>query len=461
MSFTSRKKNIKMQRLLIYTTIIIIAAITAFVFLSPIFEKNSPKVSLKNDIFWNLKAPLRVELSDDNEIQTYKVSYNDGKNAQELKTNIISQTKGLITLDIIAPKLDRMSYPKNAILDIEVSDTSKWNFFRGNETKKQINVKVDRKKPTVNVINNSYLIRQGGSATVIAEVKDENLSDFYVSFNNEERFELIPFYKDNFYMAIIAWPIDIDDFNKVSVIAVDKAKNKTVTKVPLYIKNLKKKIDKINISDKFINKVSKEVLAKSGYDVPDEQEDAFVLTNRDLREDNVNTIKTEVRKNMDMDKVSKFKLRAFKQLKNSKMFAGYGERRHYYYNRDKIDEAWHLGMDWASIKKAKIYSTNEGKVIFKDYLGIYGNTAIIDHGYGISTLYAHASVLNLELNDEILTNQLIANTGSTGAVFGDHLHFGVLIQGIEVNPLEWMDRKWIKTNVTNIMNQAKKVIDTK
>ena len=461
MSFTSRKKNIKMQRLLIYTTIIIIAAVTAFVFLSPIFEKNSPKVSLKSDIFWNLKAPLRVELSDDNAIQSYKISYNDGKNAQELKTNIISQTKGLITLDIIAPKLDRMSYPKNAILDIEVSDTSKWNFFRGNETKKQINVKVDRKKPTVNIINNSYLIRQGGSATVIAEVKDENLSDFYVSFNNEERFELIPFYKDNFYMAIIAWPITIEDFSKVSVVAVDKAKNKTVTKVPLYIKNLKKKIDKIKISDKFINKVSKEVLAKSGYDIPDEQADVFVLTNRDLRVDNVNTIKTEVRKNMDMDKVSKFNLRAFKQLKGSKTFAGYGERRHYYYKREKIDEAWHLGMDWASIKKAKIYSSNEGKVIFKDYLGIYGNTAIIDHGYGISTLYAHASALNLELNDEILSNQLIANTGSTGAVFGDHLHFGVLIQGVEVNPLEWMDRKWIKTNVTNIMNQAKKVIDTK
>lgn len=461
MSFTSRKKNIKMQRLLIYVTIIIIAAITAFVYLSPIFEKNSPKVSLDNNIFWNLKTPLKVQLSDDNEIQSYKITYNDGKAEQELKTKIISQSKGLITLNIIAPKIDRMAYPKDVVLNIEVSDTSKWNFFRGNVLKKQIDVKIDRKRPTANVINNSYLIRQGGSATVIVEVKDENLADFYISFNNDERFELIPFYKDNFYMAVIAWPIDIDDFNKVSIIAIDKAKNKTITKVPLYIKNLKKKIDKINISDKFINKVSKEVLSKSGYDIPDDQADTFVLTNRDLRKDNVNTIKTEVRKNMDMDKVSKFKLSAFKQMKNSQMFAGYGERRHYYYDKDKIDEAWHLGMDWASIKKAKIYSTNEGKVIFKDYLGIYGNTAIIDHGYGISTLYAHTSILNLELNDEISSNQLIANTGSTGAVFGDHLHFGVLIQGIEVNPLEWMDRKWIKTNVTNIMNQAKKVIDTK
>lgn len=461
MSFTSRKKNIKMQRLLIYTTIIIIAAITAFVFLSPIFEKNSPKISLENNIFWNLKAPLKVELSDDNEIQSYKITYNDGKAEQELKTKIISQSKGLITLDILAPKIDRMSYPKDVVLNIEVSDTSKWNFFRGNVLKKQIDVKIDRKKPRANVINNSYLIRQGGSATVIAEVKDENLADFYVSFNNDERFELIPFYKENFYMAVIAWPIDIDEFSKISIVAIDKAKNRTVTKVPYYIKSLKKKVDKIKISDRFINQVTKEVLTKSGLDIPDSQEDTFVLANKDLRENNVLTIRTEVRRNMNMDMVSEFKLKAFRQLRGAKTFAGYGERRHYFYDGDKIDEAWHLGMDWASIKKAKIYSTNEGKVIFKDYLGIYGNTAIIDHGYGISTLYAHTSILNLELNDEISSNQLIANTGSTGAVFGDHLHFGVLIQGIEVNPLEWMDRKWIKTNVTNIMNQAKKVIDTK
>lgn len=173
------------------------------------------------------------------------------------------------------------------------------------------------------------------------------------------------------------------------------------------------------------------------------------------------SLKMKLEKNMNMDKVSKFNLKAFKQLRGSKTFAGYGERRHYFYDGEKIDEAWHLGMDWASIKKAKIYSTNKGRVIYKDYLGIYGNTAIIDHGYGISTLYAHASKLNIELNDEIYTNQLIANTGSTGAVFGDHLHFGVLIQGLEVNPLEWMDKRWIRDNVTKILNQAKKVIDTK
>jgi murein DD-endopeptidase MepM/ murein hydrolase activator NlpD len=57
--------------------------------------------------------------------------------------------------------------------------------------------------------------------------------------------------------------------------------------------------------------------------------------------------------------------------------------------------------------------------------------------------------------------QKIARTGATGGVFGDHLHFGIIIQGIEVNPLEWMDRNWIKTRITKILKEANTIIDSK
>ncbi len=113
------------------------------------------------------------------------------------------------------------------------------------------------------------------------------------------------------------------------------------------------------------------------------------------------------------------------------------------------------------MKQAPIHTTNAGKVIFQDYLGIYGNTLILEHGLGLATLYAHTSSYNVNLGDKVQANTQIANTGATGAVFGDHLHFGVLVQGIEVNPLEWMDGNWIRTRITDIMQTSKKVIDTK
>lgn len=92
-------------------------------------------------------------------------------------------------------------------------------------------------------------------------------------------------------------------------------------------------------------------------------------------------------------------------------------------------------------------------------MGIYGNTIIIDHKMGLATLYAHTSVSKVNAGDEVQANQMIAKTGSTGAVLGDHLHFGVLVQGIEVNPLEWMDKNWIKTRITDILDESKKVIE--
>lgn len=461
MSYINRKKNNKAKMVLVYFIIAILIGLGAFVFLSPTFEKNSPKISLDDEIFWNLKSPLKVNFTDDTEISSYVITYYDDNNEIKLDTKKLNESRGSIDLNIIAPKIDLTTKTQNAMLKIEVSDTSKWNFFMGNNTTKDIKIKIDKKRPIANVLGNSYLIKQGGSAAVVVEVKDENLEDFYISFNNEERFELFPFYKDNFYMAIIAWPIYIEEFQRVNLVAIDKARNKTVTKIPLYIKELKPKIDNLKISDKFINKVSRNVLTKSGYDIPDDQESIFVKANKDLRKRNVDTIKSVTRNNMNIDKVTKFNIKAFKQLPSSMTFAGYGERRNYTYNGKKIDEAWHLGMDWASVKKAKIFTTNAGKVIFKDYLGIYGDAIIIDHKYGLGTLYAHTSRSVVEVDDELKAGDYIANTGSSGAVFGDHLHFGVLIQGIEVNPTEWLSTYWLRENITKVIDNAKKVIDKK
>ncbi len=159
--------------------------------------------------------------------------------------------------------------------------------------------------------------------------------------------------------------------------------------------------------------------------------------------------------------VETFNIQPFKRLRGSKTVAGYAEKRHYYLNGEKIDEAWHLGIDWASVKKAPIRVSNTGTVIFNSYLGLYGNSIIIDHGIGLSSLYSHTSSQDIAIGDSVDKKQKIAKTGSTGAVFGDHLHFGILIQGIEVNPIEWMDRNWIKVRITDILKDAKKQIDGK
>jgi len=457
LKFTNNKNSIK--GLWIYVVLFILIGIVGFLFLSPTFERNAPKITVEEQIYWNFQKPIKINISDDEDIKSYEVLFVDGDKQVRLDTKVLKDENGSIDLEITPPVFDEFYKPTSGSLQIQAFDTSKWNFFRGNESIKKSKIIIDKRSPIANVVTNSYLLRQGGSGVIVVEINDENLKDYYITFNDEEIFELFPFYKKGFYISIITWPIDIKEFKRVNLVAVDMANNKTVTKVPFYIKSFKEKIDDIKVSDEFVNNVSKHVLENSNMTVPSDTIEAFVKTNKELREKNVKTIKDVVRKNLANSGKIPFDVKTFVRMPNAATFAQFGERRHYYYNEQKIDEAWHLGMDWASVKRADVNVTNPGKVIFKDYLGIYGDSIIVDHGLGLATLYAHTSSQNVEVNDEVKTGQLIAKTGSTGAVFGDHLHFGILVQGIEANPNEWLDNDWIKVNLTKTMNDAIKIIN--
>jgi murein DD-endopeptidase MepM/ murein hydrolase activator NlpD len=118
-----------------------------------------------------------------------------------------------------------------------------------------------------------------------------------------------------------------------------------------------------------------------------------------------------------------------------------------------------MGLDLASKAMAEIKPQNGGEVVFADYNGLYGNMPLIHHGLGLYTLYGHCSSVSVSQGDSVSPGQVIARTGKSGYAMGDHLHFGALVQGVEVRPQEWMDKKWIKLNITKVIKDAKKMID--
>ena len=454
-----KKKNSFMKFIMSVLFIGVIVGV-GFVYLSPQFEQNAPKINLKTNGFWNLKDDLKINISDESGIKYYKITFIDGSKELILDEQVLGSSNSNLSLQIKAPKLDMFYKGIEVKIKIEAIDNSKWNFLNGNQISKIYDIKIDNKKPVANIVNNSRYIRHGGSAVVVVKVKDTNLDDTYIMFNNKIRFELIPYYKENYYVSLIAWDVNIpyDDFSRVSLIAIDKAGNKTTAKVPLYIQKGKIKKDKIKLSKKFIDEVSSNVLEQMGEEIPTDYKERFVKQNHILRAKNIEVIKQSVMNNFDKSLIEDFKINRFKRLRGSRTAAGFAEKRSYYLDGEKIDEAWHLGMDWASVKQAPIKLSNEGKVIFNSYLGIYGNTIIIDHGMGLASLYAHTTNQYVNVGDEVNKNKKIASTGTTGAVMGDHLHFGILVQGIEVNPIEWMDKRWIKSRITNILKNAKKMI---
>jgi len=127
--------------------------------------------------------------------------------------------------------------------------------------------------------------------------------------------------------------------------------------------------------------------------------------------------------------------------------SAFADRRTYTYQGDEVDHQVHLGFDLASYAMAAIPAANAGTVLLARELGIYGNCVIVDHGFGVQSLYAHLSSFGVEEGATVEKGQEIGRSGITGLAGGDHLHFTMLVNGQMVNPIEWWDPKWFEDRV--------------
>ncbi len=105
----------------------------------------------------------------------------------------------------------------------------------------------------------------------------------------------------------------------------------------------------------------------------------------------------------------------------------------------------HDGIDIAADYGTPIYAADSGRVILSKWYGGYGNCIMIEHANGMVTVYGHASWLHVSVGEQVTQGQQIADVGSTGRSTGNHLHFEVRINGVCMNPinyLPWHRRQW-------------------
>ena len=139
---------------------------------------------------------------------------------------------------------------------------------------------------------------------------------------------------------------------------------------------------------------------------------------------------------------------------NAQVESRFADRRTYFLGDKEIDKQVHLGFDLASLQRAPVLASNAGVVVFADFLGIYGNCVIVDHGLGVQSLYAHLSTMNVKEGETVTKGQELGRTGATGLAGGDHLHFTMLLQGTPVNPVEWWDQHWMDDRVFRKVKEA-------
>jgi murein DD-endopeptidase MepM/ murein hydrolase activator NlpD len=106
-----------------------------------------------------------------------------------------------------------------------------------------------------------------------------------------------------------------------------------------------------------------------------------------------------------------------------------------------MNEKWtsvHRGMDIRGKEGEQVRASNSGKVVLAEELFYGGNTLVLDHGRGIFSIYMHLSGFNVKSGDIVLKGDAIGLVGSSGRSTGPHLHFGIKVAGINVNPVSLM-----------------------
>jgi murein DD-endopeptidase MepM/ murein hydrolase activator NlpD len=104
--------------------------------------------------------------------------------------------------------------------------------------------------------------------------------------------------------------------------------------------------------------------------------------------------------------------------------------------------SFHGGTDYGVCATLNIYAPGDGVVVFAGPLTVRGNATIIDHGWGVYSGYWHQKEIKVQVGDRVKAGQLIGLIGATGRVTGPHLHWEIIINGIQVEPVDWLERTY-------------------
>ncbi len=304
---------------------------------------------------------------------------------------------------------------------------------------------IDTVPPVTSVLNNSYLAHQGSAAAAL--IKATGAEFVYVRIG-EEKYYATNSVTGNNELYYVLFPIGVEtEVNSIiHAVAEDMTGNRSVSTITTRIKKTEFNKDIIEIKDPFIKKKIYPLINDDEAELP--PLDAFLLVNEKLRNKTEEKLKELTKKSVDKmlweDR--------FIQMRNTKVFSNFADKRSYKYNGKVVSHSRHMGFDLASTKNAPVEAANSGIIIFADYLGIYGNTVIIDHGLGLMSMYSHLSSIDVKEGDEVIKTDVIGRSGMTGLAGGDHLHFAILLHGVYVSPLGWWDISWIEKRILNILH---------
>ncbi|MBI5085272.1 MAG: M23 family metallopeptidase [Acidobacteria bacterium] len=334
----------------------------------------------------------------------------------------------------ISPARGFRSGPAKLSLDAVSND------LRAAATSLSLDVVLNLEPPRLTVDPGQHYITQGGAGLVTFTV---------AGFSTESGVKIGPYTFRSFPMpgaksagerfCLFVFPWDVPATARPVVYAANPAGQQVTATFHASVKPGRFRKRDLELTGEFLDKAIAALdLAGTGDPL-----DRFLRINGELRRQNNSTLAAL----RDQTEQRFLWTPPFQQLSNSKVEAFFADVRSYKYQGKKVDQQVHLGFDLSKVQQAPVVASAAGKVLHASALGIYGNCIVIDHGYGLQSIYGHLSSIAVKPGQAVQRGEEIGRSGATGLAGGDHLHFSIQIDGVQANPLEWWDPHWINDRI--------------
>ena len=303
---------------------------------------------------------------------------------------------------------------------------------------------VRRGPPRLELLSSQHYARQGGSGAVVYRVGETATSSGVRAGSFVSGGSPLPGGASGDRFVLYALPWDLADSAQIRLFAEDDAGNRSEQPFLDLFKPMPPRTDAIEVSDVFLERVVPVIASQTpGFDASGSLLDQYLRINGDLRRAELAEVATLARSSEPAFLWSG----PFLQMSNTALEANFAQTRSYVYSGRQVDRQTHLGLDLASTARAPVPAPNSGKVVYAGWMSLYGNAVVIDHGYGLLSLCGHMSAVSVAAGDRVAKGEIIGSSGSTGLAGGDHLHLEVFLHGQSVDPLEWLDAKWLRDNL--------------
>lgn len=417
------------------------------------WDGTPPEIKWKPPAAAAKKAKIDVEVADTGRgLRAFQISVRQGTDERvvlkrEYRKLSWPWQKGQASdrFTISMEELLKAAQLKQGDLEIQVQAVDQANVFLFDHTtdaKKKL--QFDSHPPQLAVLSQQHYIRQGGCEAILYRVSpDTKGSGVLVGGNSFIGYPVSNGPADN-RICVFALSYDQPVDTPMFIWAEDQAGNRA--QINFWKKVFPTAFRKrdMPVTDQFMQAVVPEILAHTD-EISEKPTliESYLEINRKLRKINNDQISALGRQSAPRRLWSK----PFVQLTNSQVEAVFADRRTYFYNGKPVDEQTHLGFDLATSAQNPVECSNDGTVVYADYLGIYGNCVIVDHGLGLQSLYGHLSSIDVQKGQKVTAGQSLGRTGQTGLAGGDHLHFSLILQGVQVNPVEWWDPNWVELHL--------------